>query len=105
MRSGSLSEAPKGSALPKAVRIAVLVSGDGSNLEAILKAQETGTLGGAEAVLVISSNPTAFALERARRRHIKTVVLERKDFAAEEAFQAAILVVLFNDRVDVVCLA
>ena len=51
-------------------RIAVLVSGGGTNLEALLNAQEAGALPHVEIVLVLSSNPEAYALERAKRRGV-----------------------------------
>lgn len=82
-----------------------MVSGGGSNLEAILEAQEAGRLPGAEVALVISSNAGAYALERARNHHLETAVIERKAYAAEEAFQSAILERLIKARADVVCLA
>jgi phosphoribosylglycinamide formyltransferase-1 len=91
--------------MKKVIRIVVMVSGGGSNLEAILEAQETGRLPGAEVVLVISSNADAYALERAQNHGIETAVIERKAFAGDEAFQAAILEQLFKARADVVCLA
>lgn len=91
--------------MKKVIRIVVMVSGGGSNLEAILEAQETGRLPGGEVVLVISSNADAYALERAQNHGIETAVIERKAFAGDEAFQAAILEQLFKARADVVCLA
>ena len=57
-------------------RIAVLVSGGGTNLEALLNAQEAGALPHVEIVLVLSSNPEAYALERAKRRACHSPVPE-----------------------------
>ena len=76
-------------------RIAVLVSGGGTNLEALLNAQETGALPHGEIVLVLSSNPEAYALERAKRRGVPAIPLSRKQLG-----QA-----LTQYRVDLVVLA
>lgn len=91
--------------MPKQIRVAVLVSGAGSNLEAILESQEAGALPGVQVVLVLSSKADAYALERAHKRQIETAGVERKAFSSEEAFQAALLEKLLGARVDVVCLA
>ena len=53
-------------------KIAVLVSGGGTNLQALLDAQASGTLHSGEIVLVVASNPTAYALERAKKKNIAT---------------------------------
>ena len=81
-------------------RIAVLVSGGGTNLEALLNAQETGALPHGEIVLVLSSNPEAYALERAKRRGVPAIPLSRKQLG-QEPFEAA----LMQYRVDLVVLA
>ncbi len=91
--------------MSKRVRIAVLVSGGGSNLEAILQAQESGQLPGIDVVLVLSSKADAAALERARKRQIETAVVERKMFSSDKAFNAATLEALLRSKIDVVCLA
>jgi phosphoribosylglycinamide formyltransferase 1 len=92
--------------LPKKdVRVAVMVSGGGSNLQAILDAQKAGQLPRIRVVLVLSSKRDAFALERARRHEVPAEVVERKAFATEEAAQAAVLDKLVEARVDVVVLA
>jgi len=91
--------------LPKAVRIAVLVSGGGSNLEAILEAKKSGQLPGIEVVLVLSSKADAYALTRARDHKIETAVVERKQFLSDEAFNAATLAALIQSQADVLCLA
>ncbi len=91
--------------MPKTVRLAVLVSGGGSNLEAILKAQKSGQLSGAEVVLVLSSKAEAYALVRAQNHKIGSAVLERKSFSDEAALESAMLAELAKARIDVVCLA
>jgi len=71
---------------PVPARAAVLVSGGGSNLEALLKARRAGELAGVEVVLVISSRAGAGALEHARIYGVSGVVLERAACPTEEAF-------------------
>ena len=80
-------------------RIAVLVSGGGTNLEALLNAQEAGALPHVEIVLVLSSNPEAYALERAKRRGVPAIPLSRKQLGQEP------LEALTQYRVDLVVLA
>lgn len=79
-------------------RIAVLVSGGGTNLEALLNAQETGALPHGEIVLVLSSNPEAYALERAKRRGVPAIPLSRKQLG-QEPFEAALMEALTQYRV------
>lgn len=76
-----MAEAPTGGAPARPARLAVLVSGFGSNLEAILRAAEDGRLPGVEVVVVGSNRPQAHGLERGRRRGIPTFVLEWPPFA------------------------
>lgn len=79
-------------------RIAVLVSGGGTNLEALLNAQEAGALPHVEIVLVLSSNPEAYALERAKRRGVPAIPLSRKQLG-QEPFEAALMEALTQYRV------
>ena len=85
-------------------RVAVLVSGGGTNLEALLRAQAAGALPHGEIVLVCASNETAFALERARRRSIPAVALPRKALG-QERFEAALMQELTGRQVDLIVLA
>ena len=85
-------------------RIAVVVSGGGTNLEALLNAQEAGALPHGEIVLVLSSNPEAYALERAKRRGVPAIPLSRKQLG-QEPFEAALMEALTQYRVDLVVLA
>ncbi len=87
------------------IRTVVLVSGGGSNLESILAAKASGALPQNEIVLVISSNPDAFALLRAKNYAIPTAVLKLRDFSSDEAFQAALLNALVEAKADLICLA
>jgi formyltetrahydrofolate-dependent phosphoribosylglycinamide formyltransferase len=87
-------------------RLAVLVSGGGSNMQAIIDSCKSGILKGlAQPVLAISNNPKAFALERAKKENIKFVCIERKNYADEISFNAEILKELKNANADIVCLA
>jgi len=83
----------------------VLISGGGSNLEAILRAQAAGELGRGQVGLVISNKPEAAGLERARRYNVPARVVDRKALGSENAFQAALLSALTDSKTDVVCLA
>ena len=85
-------------------RIAVLVSGGGTNLEALFNAQAAGDLPHGEIVLVLSSNPGAFALERAKRRGVPAFAVSRRELGPE-GFEAALMKKLVEYRVDLVVLA
>ncbi len=86
-------------------RIAVLVSGGGTNLQALIDAQNRGELGGGEIVAVISSKEGAFALERANKAGIAGYVLPRKSFDSNRAMTVALVELLKELRVDLVVLA
>lgn len=85
-------------------RIAVLVSGGGTNLEALFNAQAAGNLPHGEIALVLSSNPGAFALERAKRRGVPAFAVSRRELGPE-GFEAALMKKLVEYRVDLVVLA
>ena len=85
-------------------RVAVLVSGGGTNLEALFNAQAAGDLPHGEIVLVLSSNPGAFALERAKRRGVPAFAVSRKQLGPE-GFEAALMKKLVEYRVDLIVLA
>jgi phosphoribosylglycinamide formyltransferase-1 len=86
------------------VKLGVLASGSGTNLEAIAQAIDDGDVPASIAV-VISDNPGAFALERASRRGIPTRVVELKDFDDRPAFDRAVIDELLLAEVDLVVLA
>ncbi|HET9451429.1 MAG TPA: phosphoribosylglycinamide formyltransferase [Aggregicoccus sp.] len=86
------------------LRLGVLVSGSGSNLQALLDACAQAGFP-AEVAVVVSNKPQAFALERARKAGVPTRVLEHKAFADREAFDAALLAALREAGVELVCLA
>ena len=87
------------------LRLAVLVSGGGTNLQAILDAIDEGTITNAEVSVVISNNAGAYALERAKKKKIDAVCLSPKTFASREAFNEALLAKLQSYNVDLVVLA
>lgn len=87
-------------------KIAVMVSGGGSNMQSIADSANRGILKGlAEVALVISNNPDAYALERAKKGNIKALCIERKNYADELSFNREILKKLEENRIDIVCLA
>lgn len=85
-------------------RIAVLVSGGGTNLQALIDAQGRGELGGAIAA-VISTRADAYALERAAKAGISGFVLPRKDFESNQAMTIALVELLKELQIDLVVLA
>ena len=85
-------------------RIAVLASGEGTNLEAILEAAECGEISG-RVVLVISDRDDAPALERARRRGVRALYLDPRAFQTREGYDQALAEELRRARVDLVALA
>ncbi|MBO4618038.1 MAG: phosphoribosylglycinamide formyltransferase [Lachnospiraceae bacterium] len=87
------------------MRICVCVSGGGTNLQAIFDAIDAGKIPGAEIVRVISNNPGAFALERARNRGIEAVCISPKTFPDREAFNEALLEGLKECKPELVVLA
>lgn len=87
------------------LRVAVLVSGGGTNLQAILDKMEAGYLPNASIVTVVASKPEAYALERAKKHGIPTKVIPRKEFADNQTFSQAILEYLQSQQVDLIVLA
>lgn len=86
------------------VNIAVLVSGGGTNLQALINAPKSGILKSGEIKLVVSSNKNAYALKRAENAGIKTAVCERKGFSQKE-FENNILNALEKEKIEVIVLA
>jgi phosphoribosylglycinamide formyltransferase 1 len=91
--------------MAKNIRIAVLISGSGSNLQAIINAVSSGYVKNAEIAAVISDRPEAFGLERARKAGIPALVVNPKDCTDGLAFSKKIMDILLAHRVDLVCLA
>ncbi|MCI8376044.1 MAG: phosphoribosylglycinamide formyltransferase [Lachnospiraceae bacterium] len=87
------------------LRVAVLVSGGGTNLQAILDAIDRKEIRNAEICTVISNNPNAYALERARRKGISALCISPKEYESREAFHQALLKALRDSQADLVVLA
>jgi len=86
-------------------RIAVLVSGGGTNLQALIDARDRGELAGGELAAVIASRPDAYALERAKKAGIPGYVVARRDYASPREMTAALVEQLRALRIDLVVLA
>lgn len=85
--------------------IVVLVSGGGTNLQALIDAQNSGEIKNGRITCVISSNPNAYALERAKNNSIDTEVIRRKDFESFEDYDNALTELLKSKNADLVVLA
>ncbi len=86
-------------------KIAVFVSGGGTNLQALIDAEKSGIIESGEIVLVVSSSEGAFALTRAERAGIPGVVVSRKASASQEAFEDGILAALREHGAEMIVLA
>ncbi len=86
-------------------RIAVFVSGGGTNLQALLDAQSAGNIPSGEIVLVIASNAGAYALERAKNANVDGRVVSRKELGSQEAFEEGIETLLKEYDIDLIILA
>ena len=87
------------------VKVAVLVSGGGTNLQAILDAEDAGTLKSGKVTLVVSNNPGAFALTRAKNHGVETLVLSKADYPTRAEFETALDDALRAHGIDLVVLA
>lgn len=86
-------------------RIAVLVSGGGTNLQALIDAEKQGIIKSGEIVLVIANNPNAYALTRAQNAGIATYVITKKMTGSQEAFEESIKKALSDAQIDLIILA
>lgn len=87
------------------IKIAVFVSGGGTNLQALIDAQNSGAIASGEIRLVLSNNPSAYALERAKKAGIKTVFVSKKQLGSQEAFEAEIKRILREEGIELIVLA
>lgn len=87
------------------LNIGVLVSGGGTNLQALIDAEKRGEIKNGKISLVIASRSDAYALERAKNNDIKTEVLLRKSFESTDAYSDALLEILEKNNIDLVVLA
>ena len=86
-------------------KIAVLVSGGGTNLQALIDAQNSGVIKNGKITCVISSNPDAYALERAKKNKIPTRVISRKEFNSVSGYTKAVTDALVEEKADLVVYA
>ena len=86
-------------------KIAVFVSGGGTNLQALIDAQKKGIIQNGEITLVVSSSDSAYALERAKNNNIKTFVASRKELKTQEAFEEKIISALEENGIELIVLA
>ena len=86
-------------------KIAVFVSGGGTNLQALIDAQKSGVIESGEIVLVVSNSVSAYALERAANHGIKSEVVLKKELGSQEAFEARLVEVLEENQIDMIVLA
>ena len=86
-------------------RIAVLVSGGGTNLQALLDAQNSGIISSGKISLVIANSATAYALNRAENAGVPTAVVLKKELGSQEAFETRIMELLEEYQIDLIVLA
>lgn len=91
--------------LKEKAKIAVLVSGGGTNLQALIDAQNSGIITSGEISLVISNKAGAYALTRAENANIKTYTVLKKELGSQEAFENEIIRILDENKIDVIVLA
>ena len=89
----------------KTVKIAVLVSGGGTNLQALIDAQKDGVLHSGKIVLVISSKPGVYALERAAKAGIESAIADKKSLGGQAAFEEEITRLLEEHEIELIVLA
>ena len=86
-------------------KIAVLVSGGGTNLQALIDAEQKGIIKSGTIALVISNNPNAFALKRAENAGIPSAVVSKKELGSQEAFEEKMLEALKDNGIEMIVLA
>ena len=87
------------------LNIAVFVSGGGTNLQALIDAEERGEIKNGKITFVLASNSNAYALERAKKAGIESAVVSRKEYGSKEEYDKAILDVLKDKEIDLIVLA
>lgn len=85
--------------------IVVLVSGGGTNLQALIDSEKAGDIKNGKITCVISSNPNAYALERAKNNSINTRIIPRKEYADSKSYSMAVLKALDEEKADLIVLA
>ena len=89
----------------KKTKIAVFVSGGGTNLQALIDAAKRGEIPSGEIALVLASNDKAYALTRAAENNIPSAVVKRKDYESQIAYEEAVKAVLTENGIDMIVLA
>lgn len=89
----------------KKTRIAVLVSGGGTNLQALIDNEKKGKLPHGEIAVVISNDPNAYALKRAEENGIKTEVVDKKQFKSHHEFEKTLCKIIDSNNIDMIILA
>ena len=85
--------------------IAVLVSGGGTNLQALIDAQKSGIIKSGKITAVISSSKNSYALTRAENAGIKTFVVSKKELGSQDKFEEEIIKILGSEKIDLIVLA
>ena len=91
--------------LDRKINIAVLVSGGGTNLQALIDAEKAGIISSGSIKLVVSNNPNAYALERAKNACIESTVITKKELGSQEAFEDALIKALEDRNIELIVLA
>ena len=91
--------------LERKINIAVLVSGGGTNLQALIDAEKSGIISSGEIKLVVSNNEKAYALTRAENANIKTQIVTKKECGSQEAFEKKLIEVLEDNNIELIVLA
>lgn len=91
--------------MEKKTKIAVFVSGGGTNLQALLDAEKNGVIKSGKISLVISNSPSAYALERAKNFNVESLVITKKQSGSQEAFEENIKLALKERGIDLIVLA
>ena len=91
--------------LKSKAKIAVFVSGGGTNLQALINAQAKGEIPSGEITLVAANNANAFALKRAEKAGIKTAVVLKKELGSQEAFETKLMELIDQNGIDIIVLA
>lgn len=94
-----------GNDLEKKAKIAVMVSGGGTNLQAILDAEKSGILRSGKVSLVLSNKASAYALERAKNAQVETAVILRKDYATQREYEDAMIALFTEKEIDLIVMA
>ncbi len=91
--------------LDRKINIAVLVSGGGTNLQALIDAEKADIISSGSIKLVVSNNPNAYALERAKNAGIESTVITKKELGSQEAFEDALIKALEDRNIELIVLA